>query len=303
VAALSLYKMERENAMSGLVKEVVVTVHGVESHGEWQAMVTPAFGGIEGLVHVPHVYGPFGFWKAGVWLFRDREADRFYRHISALRQEYPHVRPSVIAHSFGTYIVSQALAKYPAIELDAVVLCGSIVDRNYDWATLLRGGRVRKVRNETSGDDTVVRMFTVPMVRMLIPASGPSGIAGFSQASAGLEQQHFENYEHSSSLLSTLHCQTYWFPFLRETQSFRDLCRRCADKHHPERDAALEEFSALYDGAIRRAITLAFGEASAPEWLAYHRVIRKWVILEGATGQRNFDELLNLYVRALLEHV
>jgi serine/threonine-protein kinase len=286
--------------MYELVRELVVTVHGVESRGEWQDVVTPVMSGIDGLVYVPHAYGPFPWWQASIPPARRRQVDGLHARLSELQERYPHVHPSVIAHSFGSYLVAAVLDEYPAVTLDRLVLCGSVVTCGYDWAAIKKAGRVDAIRNETCGDDRVVRSFRHSIVRVAMPGSGPSGIDGFSARCGALEQQHFAHFRHSTQLVSPMHCLTYWLPFIRRTRRFRDICRRCLAGRRRRR--ALADFNAAYGPAIRRAVKIAFPHATARERADYVTVIRHWILEEGRKGTRRFDELLTIHVRALARH-
>lgn len=287
--------------MRDIVNEVIVSVHGVESRGEWQDVVTPAMSGIEGLVYVPHAYGPFPWWKAPLPLARRRQVEALYARLSDVQERYPSVHPSVIAHSFGSYLIASVLEEYPAVTLDRLVLCGSVVDCGYDWATIRGAGRVDAIRNETCGDDRVVRPFRSAVVRIAMPGSGPSGLDGFSGRCSALEQQHFAHFRHSTQLVSAMHCLTFWLPFLRRTRQFRDLCRRCV--HGGQRRRALRDFDAAYGPAIRRAVKIAFPRATPATRIDYATVLRRWIIDEGMKGARRFDELLTIYIRTLAGHV
>src|SRR5688500_11920456 len=97
------------------VRLLVVSVHGVESRGEWQRLVDPVFSGIHGLKHRAHVFGRFRFVNILVGPLRRWQIDKFHRQLSDWRKMHGGIRPSVVAHSFGTYIVTRALATYPTI--------------------------------------------------------------------------------------------------------------------------------------------------------------------------------------------
>jgi hypothetical protein len=196
-------------------------------------------------------------------------------------------------------VLCEVLAKYPAIELDAVILCGSIVDCSFDWRGLIEAGRVHRVRNETSGDDAVVCMFRTGLRRVFVPRSGASGVDGFLQTCGSLEREHFPRYTHSSAHVSSLHCLTYWLPFIRETRPFRDICRACLDVHHPQPEQPIAQFENAYGPAIERAVAIAWAGAPALVAEAYVKVLRLFIIRDGAVGNRTFAELLERYVRVL----
>src|SRR5260370_35691176 len=75
------------------------------------------------------------------------------RKIEWFRKQYEtHVKkgivPSVIAHSFGTYVVGNALMKYDELRFDRIVLCGSILPSDFDSSSLIDSGRFNAVLNE-----------------------------------------------------------------------------------------------------------------------------------------------------------
>ena len=57
-----------------------------------------------------------------------------------------HGPPSVIAHSFGTYLVARALSDFEGARLRALILFGSIVSETFDWGTLVARGQVTPAR-------------------------------------------------------------------------------------------------------------------------------------------------------------
>ena len=286
-----------------LVSEVVLTIHGVQSRGEWQLRVAPELSGIDGLVYDPHVYGRFAFWKVLIAPLRKREVRKFYTKISECQERFPAVAPSIIAHSFGTYIVSQALKTFPSIKVNRVIFCGSIVDRDYDWATLVNNGRVLKIRNEVAGRDRVVALFQWRVMRALVPETGASGTCRFNTSLAEVEQQEFHGYEHSSHFIANSHCRCYWVPFLRGTLDFRDLCAICTDENDPKRGQAFAAFCALYDPPLRTIVHMTFPNRSEEQLSDILKLLRREVIVHGAMGTRKFDELAYRFAVALRRHV
>lgn len=63
-------------------------------------------------------------------------------------------RPSIVAHSFGTYIFGNALMRYPFLRFNKVLLCGSILPADFPWDVLVDRGQVQAVRNEHGARDT-----------------------------------------------------------------------------------------------------------------------------------------------------
>jgi serine/threonine-protein kinase len=116
-------------------------------------------------------------------------------------------RPSIVAHSFGTYVLGNALLRYPYLRFDKVLLCGSILPRDFPWAALIERGQVQAVRNEFGRHDVWTRA-----VAWFVPGTGPSGLRGFTDTHARLEQERFE-FEHSE-YFERGHMENRWVPFL-----------------------------------------------------------------------------------------
>jgi pimeloyl-ACP methyl ester carboxylesterase len=121
-------------------------------------------------------------------------------------------RPSVVAHSFGTYIVGWALFKYEELKVNKVILCGSILPTDFPWDTLLERGQVRTVRNEFGVSDIWVKW-----VRFFVAKTGPSGSKGFTRTHPRLEQKQFE-FRHSDYFREG-HMRAFWMPFLNRRES------------------------------------------------------------------------------------
>lgn len=283
------------------VCEIIITIHGVESIGRWQDQIHPEFGGIDDFVHEPHNYGRFQFWKAAVPCLRRREIRRFYKKYSEIRGRNQGVAPSVVAHSFGTYIVAHALLTYPYIEFDRVILCGSVVDCDYDWVSLLEKNRIRRIRNEVAGRDYVVQLFRWRLMRLLIPGTGPSGTDNFRNTSNQLQQPFFNLFTHSEHFVANEHCRKSWIPFLRGTEHFMNLCKRCL---HDGSDAvqALAEFDQEYGSLIRGYVEKLFHARfpTAEQISDYYKIVRGNVIYEGVSGKRNAEKLVQRQTLALL---
>src|ERR1700685_3023946 len=113
-------------------RKIIIPVHGIRTTGPWQKAIAPMVSE-KGWIYYPLDYGFFAFLFFASPLLRRSKVEWFRKEISRISERYPGVVPSVIAHSNGTYIVSEALWKYPGIKIDKLIVCGSIVRRNFDW--------------------------------------------------------------------------------------------------------------------------------------------------------------------------
>jgi hypothetical protein len=134
-----LCRMEGGNLMpedsSAASKNVVVLLHGIRTHAPWfplvQRILEPR--GIK--VH-PIRYGRFDlirFMVPGPWRRKPIEiAERKLEPI-ILRAEKHGQHVTVIAHSNGSYVITKLLQKRPSIVLENLILCGSVVESQFDW--------------------------------------------------------------------------------------------------------------------------------------------------------------------------
>jgi len=115
--------------------------------------------------------------------------------------------PSVVAHSFGTYILGYTLLRFDFIRFDKVILCGSILPPDFPWDQLIERGQVQAVRNEFGVRDPWVRW-----VRWFVRGTGPSGVVGFTGQHPRLEEDEFD-FGHRD-YFGLDHMEDRWVPFL-----------------------------------------------------------------------------------------
>src|SRR5262245_49377239 len=95
-------------------KKAVITLHGIRTHGKWQKdLDTQLAAGDMVPYPLDYRYG-LGAYLVPFW----REET-----IRWLRDQYDRViqaagvkRPSIIAHSFGTYLTAEVLRRYPEVK-------------------------------------------------------------------------------------------------------------------------------------------------------------------------------------------
>lgn len=138
--------------------KIVVTVHGIQTSGKWQKEITPHLAR-HGLIPYHIDYGWFDVLR---FLFPWTRKKRVYaiRHdLLKLMATTGVDRLSVIAHSFGTFQVMEALKRESGyLKYDRVVLVGSIVPLDYDWGKALADQAVMVVRNERADEDWVAAL-------------------------------------------------------------------------------------------------------------------------------------------------
>ncbi len=200
----------------------VMSLHGIRTRGVWQKDLVPILARA-GFIPYALDYGSFSIFKFASGRARARK-------LGWLRDEYERVtaeagvqRPSIVAHSFGTYLVAGLLTKYPEFRFDKVIFAGSIVDRAFDWPGLLNAGHVNLVRNDYGALDPWPRM-----ARWLVRDSGASGTEGFTAVHPALLAQEFRHHGHSD-YFHRAHFTQYWIPTLMRVVVSSGERRRLTD--------------------------------------------------------------------------
>src|ERR1700746_2486262 len=196
----------------------VMCIHGIRTHAKWQKDAGEIFS-VNLIPSCPYDFGKYGLHRFLFSFFNDRMVERFYRYYDEkvhegdlkLNPENPAKRPSVIAHSFGTYIVGYCMLKRKDVRFDKVILCGSILPVDFDWITLFKRGQVNFVRNEYGTNDVWARN-----VKKFVSKTGSSGFEPFHYDGLRLEQECFPGYAHSD-YFERGHIENNWLPFLRRS--------------------------------------------------------------------------------------
>jgi pimeloyl-ACP methyl ester carboxylesterase len=194
----------------------MLLLHGMNTTGAWQEQ----FSWRAALTYghsVPVFSYKYGRLRPGV-LIPWRRAQLIHRTAAIIRElggdaqdRHLGTRPDVIAHSFGTWLITETLLRQPAVAIGRLVLLGSIVPIDFDWTRL--ASQIDGVLNHYGTRDHIVALS-----HFFIPRSGPSGRRGFSSdtprqvaASGWRHSDFFKPVEH-------LHAawRDVWTPFLTD---------------------------------------------------------------------------------------
>jgi pimeloyl-ACP methyl ester carboxylesterase len=158
----------------------VVLLHGMNTMGDWQQ----AFGWLIAQEYgyaVPVQIHKYGIVRPGA-IFVPRLRQLRNQVIGVIRSSLADMvrsgrseRPDVMAHSLGTLLITEALLHDPTLRIGRLILIGSIVRPDFDWAKVMGGGQVDAVLCHCAGADV-----PVAFAHYIIPGSGPSGRRGFN---------------------------------------------------------------------------------------------------------------------------
>lgn len=186
---------------------ILFLVHGIQTDGAWQKHVQEAFRDIPKLNIVDIGYDcvtPAQLASP----FRNQPINKVLWEIRNARRREPLARLMVIAHSFGTYIISRIIAEHPDIEFERVVLCGSIVPRSYKWDLFARNMPRGSILNHVGTRDFYPVLATFSSV-----GYGASGRLGFN--AAAVIDKYFD-YGHSDFFEPDKeHIRKFWKPFIQ----------------------------------------------------------------------------------------
>ncbi len=186
-------------------KPIIISLHGIRTDGQWQDKLGEI---VEkhGFEHRPFKYGYYDVFRFLNPGSNKKMVEKFYDFYSDLANQTNTV-PSVVAHSFGTFIVAHCMLKRHDIRFDKIIFCGSILSRNFEWTTLLARNQINQVLNEFSKLDVWARL-----VKFFVRKTGRSGYAGSNYKRPNFFEKRFE-YDHSD-YFSGNHMKENWLSFL-----------------------------------------------------------------------------------------
>jgi|SRR5581483_1586956 len=188
-------------------KSVVVLVHGIRDYALWQSRVRSELE-TAGFVVEPTNYGRFGLvqFLAPVPFFRRWAINQIGEEIRIIKQSHPGARFSIIAHSFGTYVIAGLIKKTFDLNASRIIFCGSVVSYRFRFQDY-EGRFVAPILNEVGTRDVW------PAIAQSVTwGYGSAGTYGFRRP---LVRDRWHNGAGHGHFLSPGFCSKYWVPFLK----------------------------------------------------------------------------------------
>jgi hypothetical protein len=191
--------------------QVVLLIHGIRTEADWGPMVRSKLETPGKIDVIPIRYGYFDalrFWFP-FWT-RNRPIERVYTQIRVAlqksRRDHPSAKLTIIAHSFGTYIIGQILKQGFELKIYRLILCGSVLPLEFEWHQYQ--GRF--------DDDAVINECGKSDIWPVLAQSaswgyGASGTHGFG---AVLVKDRFHAGGHGQYFEPEF-VERYWEPFIR----------------------------------------------------------------------------------------
>lgn len=198
---------------------ILVTIHGLFSRGEWNQEIAHISSN-QGWIFAPFVYEknkPDLLFSEGT---RNKVVEQFRHWIYDIQRRYDNNSISIIAHSFGTFVVAKYLAgfdekEYPPVSFNSLILTGSILNVKFDWEKY-RGHSVGSVYNMIAPKDEWVKFMPDTDLKRYIgmdPLFGSAGLNGFENQCSIVTQSTNEIFTHTNTIKRDI-IETKWMPFL-----------------------------------------------------------------------------------------
>ena len=186
---------------------VVILIHGIRDYALWQEKVRRTLE--TDFIVEPTNYGRFDVIRflIPVFYFRDRAIERVWKQIRDIKLQYPNAKFSFIAHSFGTYVLANILARNFDFRAHRIVLCGSVLPYDFEL-------------------EQISNRFETPILnevgtRDIWPAMAESITWGYGSAGTyGFRRPRVRDRWHSGAkhgfFLDADFCRRFWTPFLKD---------------------------------------------------------------------------------------
>lgn len=184
----------------------LMLVHGIHTDGAWHEQVKAGFRDV-GHVRVKGLGYNCVTALQLACPFRSAPIEHVVNQFRDARAMEPTARIMVIAHSFGTYIISHILSRYSDINIERIVLCGSIIKNSFRWDL-----HARHMEDGNIINDVGTRDFYPVLASFSTFGYGGTGRNGFKNIRI---TDRFFDYEHSDFFLpDNDHIARYWKPYI-----------------------------------------------------------------------------------------
>lgn len=187
------------------LKPVVCLIHGIRTHADWYNEVRNTL--IEAGFEVRLIsYGRFDLFRFlfPFPLFRRKVQAEVLDQIRDVRMQFPDNPVSIIAHSFGTYVISQALKSGVDLRVERLFLAGCVIHRRFPFRQITERFK-GQIINEVATRDPFP-----PLACSVTTGYGSTGTFGFKNP------QVFDRWHNCghSDVLTPEFCEEFWIPAL-----------------------------------------------------------------------------------------
>ncbi|SFU23386.1 hypothetical protein SAMN05518861_1602 [Mesorhizobium sp. YR577] len=199
-------------------KPVIILVHGIRDHALWQQEIRDALEKDGDFIVEATNYGRFDLLRflLPISYFRRKAIAEILKQFKTVILNNPGADISVIAHSFGTYIVGHILKENFDLKFNRIILCGSILRYDFPFEQF-QSRFTPKILNEVGTRD-----IWPAMAESVTWGYGSAGTFGFKRP---LVYDRWHNKAAHGYFLSASFCRKFWIPFLRDGTIVPDSAR------------------------------------------------------------------------------
>lgn len=193
--------------MSQEPTDIVLLVHGIRDYALWQQTVRAALE--EAGLHVEATsYGRFSLIEfiVPIPFFRRRAISAIWNQIRVVRQNNPTARISVVAHSFGTFVIANIMLKEFDARFHKVIFCGSVVPRSFPFE------RIQNRFEPPILNEVGTRDIWPAIAESITFGYGSAGTFGFLRP---LARDRWHNGARHGYFLRPEFAIDFWLPFLK----------------------------------------------------------------------------------------
>jgi pimeloyl-ACP methyl ester carboxylesterase len=195
-------------APAGPSKHLVILVHGINTQAQWFGIIKPALEDA-GFTVAPAGYGMHGLVRFLLPLdwFRLQAIEKVTTKIRLALEVHRPQQVSVIAHSFGSYVIARIMAAEFNLKWHRIIFCGSVVRDDFKLEQFLPRF-TQPIVNEIGTRDC-----WPAIAKAVTWGYGSVGANGFQ--SPAVEERWHTNFRHSD-FLNPEFCNKFWVSFLRD---------------------------------------------------------------------------------------
>lgn len=154
--------------------KLLISIHGIRTYGQWQNFLKVEMEKYSrSFSFVEIKYGFFDLLSFIVPPLRRRKARLTANRLIDILKEHDDKEISIVAHSFGTLVLSEALKRRePGINIKTIILCGSPMEHNENIDHIV-------AKAELTINDCGVSDYILLLARSFILGLGDAGRIGF----------------------------------------------------------------------------------------------------------------------------
>lgn len=188
----------------GLPSNIVVLIHGIRTYAQWQELLKSELESNDTKTYTIGYgyFDAFRFWFP--FVFRRFPINKVKQQLRNIQTKHPKDKIIVVAHSYGTYVISKIISDEPDIKVHRLLLCGSIIKNSFRWDKLARlpqGGII---------NDCGTKDIWPVLAKSLSWGYGSSGRFGFQTSEV---ENRYHDLGHSDFFEAEFMKQ-FWLPFI-----------------------------------------------------------------------------------------